>query len=190
MKQFTFYAQSRFFLQIPHKGRNITVKFSDLFRNYSSFTTTDSDLAEKIRKHRWYREGRIKEEEPKEVTEFKKKPVEVSQSVAATTLNELNERRQRAVKSLSLGGKRGRKPKEKEKVEIPEENEIKEEEKEIEDTGTGRENEFSADDVESLLEAVEFFAVNYGVDKKKIKNDADVKALCEQYNVTFNNYQL
>lgn len=189
MKRFTFYAQSKFILQIPNKGRNMTVKFSDVFRNYSSFTTTDSDLAEKIRKHRWFREGRIKEKEPKEITEFKKKPVEVSQSVAATTLNELNERRQRAVKSLSLGGRRGRKPKEKEKVEIPEEKKT-EEEKEVEDTNAVTGNEIQADDVESLLEAVEFFAVNYGIDKKKIKNDGDIKALCEQYNVTFNNYQL
>ena len=188
MKQFVFYAQSRFFLKINHKGRIMTVKFSDLFRNYSSYMTTDESLAEKIRATRWYKEGRIKEEEPREMAEENKKAI-VRQSVASTTLNELEERRRRAVASFKANPKRGRKAKEKVVVPEPEQND----EDVLEDDDDQEEiagDSFTSDDVETMLEAVEFFVSNYGVDKKTIRSESDIKDLCKKFNVQFKNYQL
>lgn len=194
MKQFVFYAQSRFFLKINHRGRIMTVKFSDLFRNYSSYMTTDESLAEKIRATRWYKEGRIKEEEPREMAEENKKTIE-HHSVASTTLNELEERRKRAVASFKANPKLGKKAKEKEKVVIPEPEPEKKDEDVSEDNPVGDQEEvsgdsFTSDDVETMLEAVEFFVSNYGVDKKTIRSESDIKDLCKKFNVQFKNYQL
>lgn len=192
MKQLVFYAQSRFFLKINHRGRIMTVKFSDLFRNYSSYMTTDESLAEKIRATRWYKEGRIKEEEPREMAEENKKTI-VHHSVASTTLNELEERRRRAVASFKVNLKRGKKAKE--KVVIPEPEPEQKDEDVSEDNTVGDQEEvsgdsFTSDDVETMLEAVEFFVSNYGVDKKTIRSESDIKDLCKKFNVQFKNYQL
>ena len=193
MKQFVFYAQSRFFLKINHRGRIMTVKFSDLFRNYSSYMTTDESLAEKIRATRWYKEGRIKEEEePREMAEESKKTL-VHHSVASTTLNELEERRRRAVASFKANPKRGKKAKEKEKVVIPEPEKKDEDVSDDDPVGDQEEvsgDSFTSDDVETMLEAVEFFVSNYGVDKKTIRSESDIKDLCKKFNVQFKNYQL
>lgn len=168
----------------------MTVKFSDLFRNYSSYMTTDESLAEKIRATRWYKEGRIKEEKPRETVEEDKKTI-VHHSVASTTLNELEKRRRRAVASFNANPKRGRKAKAKVVVPEPEQkNEDVSEDNPVGDQEEVSDDSFTSDDVETMLEAVEFFVSNYGVDKKTIRSESDIKDLCKKFNVQFKNYQL
>jgi hypothetical protein len=49
---------------------------------------------------------------------------------------------------------------------------------------------YPASSVSSLIEAKEFFSVNFGVDRNIVKTKAAVAELCAQYNVTFENYPL
>ena len=46
---------------VIHCGRMMYINFSAFFRGKSTYHTTDRELAEKIRAHKWYREGRITE---------------------------------------------------------------------------------------------------------------------------------
>lgn len=64
MTQYRFISKSKMSFAVRHNGRDTYVNFSIPYSNVSRFITTDKTLAEKIRKHIWFREGRIKEETP------------------------------------------------------------------------------------------------------------------------------
>jgi len=60
-KLYKFVASSSLSFAVIHCGRMMYVNFSAFFRGKSTYHTTDRELAEKIRAHKWYREGRITE---------------------------------------------------------------------------------------------------------------------------------
>lgn len=60
-KLYKFVANSSLSFAVIHCGRMMYVNFSAFFRGKSTYHTTDRELAEKIRAHKWYREGRITE---------------------------------------------------------------------------------------------------------------------------------
>lgn len=61
MKQYKFKANSSLSFALTHRGRQMYVNFSAAYRGVAMYITTDEALAEKIRAHRWFRQGRIKE---------------------------------------------------------------------------------------------------------------------------------
>ena len=60
-KLYKFVANSSLSFAVIHCGRMMYINFSAFFRGKSTYHTTDRELAEKIRAHKWYREGRITE---------------------------------------------------------------------------------------------------------------------------------
>ena len=93
-----------------HGGRQMYVNFSPAYRGLSYYITTDPGLAEKIRKHRWFREGRVSEEvveiQPaKEVKPFHptmppepKKYSILGKSMASAMLPSLNRKKSRLLR--------------------------------------------------------------------------------------------
>lgn len=158
-----------------HGGRQMYVNFSPTYRGLSYYITTDPGLAEKIRKHRWYREGRVSEE----VVEIQ--PAKETKPFQPTMPPE---RKKYSILGKSMSSAMPGKPQLKEEL-VVKENFATEQSEEQQ-----KPQSFVADEVSSFMEAKEFFITNYGVQRSDVASKDAVAALCKEYNVSFPNYPL
>lgn len=174
MKQYKFTSRSALSFAVTQNGRQTYVSFSPAYRGLSFFITTDESLAEKIRKHRWYREGRINEQ----IVEIK--PAQEEKPFQPTMPPE--------PKKYSILGKTmatniQSKPQQKQEVV---QNELPQAEQTISETAPAH----VAEEVTSFMEAKEFFITNYGVSRSEVANKESIAQLCREYSIHFPNYQL
>lgn len=158
-----------------HGGRQMYVNFSPAYRGLSYYITTDPGLAEKIRKHRWFREGRVSEE----VVE-----IQPAKEVKPFQLTMPPEPKKYSILGKSMASAMPAKPQQKEEPVVKENLTTEQSE------GQQNPNSFVADEVSSFMEAKEFFITNYGVQRSDVASKDAVAALCKEYNVTFPNYPL
>ena len=172
MKQYRFRAQSKLSFPIQHNGRNTYVSFGSLYSGVSRFMTTDAILAEKIRKHQWFRIGLIKEDEPIviEKEENQSTPVAEEQQVQETSI---------FGKPLFSG-------------EEPEESTQPEETHTVEDEDTNQDETqgIRPEDVTSLVEAKDYLKTYYAAPREAIATRDKVIEFCKQNNIVFPNLDL
>ena len=189
MNQYKFTSRSSLSFVVHHNGRQRYVNFSPAYRNQSYYITNDPTLAEKIRQHRWFKEGRIKEE----IVEIKSaKPAPVYKPETP-----------KAPKPYSILGRQMASPKntvqdtpndiqntsnvilsEAKNLNTPNSNEHSDVAKEI----INQDPAFSPESVTSFMEAKEFFVSHYGITRSECASKAMLEALCQHYNVQFPNY--
>jgi hypothetical protein len=157
------------------------INFSAFFRGKSTYHTTDRELAEKIRAHKWYREGRITEiiEEDEDVIHDKNEENSVLQE------KEVKQR-------YSILGKRMC-------TYIPPASSNQEEKESRSTEQTGEKEEVIQEDrdiqedienVTSFLEAKDFFEVRFKVPRSQCGNKETLSSLCKEHGIQFPNYPL
>jgi hypothetical protein len=157
------------------------INFSAFFRGKSTYHTTDRELAEKIRAHKWYREGRITEiiEEDEDVIHDENEENSVLQE------KEVKQR-------YSILGKRMC-------TYIPPASSNQEEKESRNTEQTGEKEEVIQEDrdiqedienVTSFLEAKDFFEVRFKVPRSQCGNKETLSSLCKEHGIQFPNYPL
>lgn len=180
-KLYKFVANSSLSFAVIHCGRMMYINFSAFFRGKSTYHTTDRELAEKIRAHKWYREGRITEiiEEDEDVIHDKNEENSVLQE------KEVKQR-------YSILGKRmctyippassNQEEKESRSTEQTEEKEeVIQEDRDIQE---------DIENVTSFLEAKDFFEVRFKVPRSQCGNKETLSSLCKEHGIQFPNYPL
>ena len=184
MNQYKFTSRSSLSFVVHHNGRQRYINFSPAYRNQSYYITNDPTLAEKIRQHRWFKEGRIKED----IVEIKSaKPAPVYKPEAP-----------KAPKPYSILGRQMASPKntpnaiqsEPKNLNTPNSNEHSDAKELINHKSEiiNQDPAFSPESVTSFMEAKEFFVSHYGITRSECANKAMLEALCQHYNVQFPNY--
>lgn len=168
MKQYKFKSRSALSFAVAHNGRQMYVNFSPAYRGLSFYITTDPSLAEKIRKHRWFREGRIHEEVVEIQPAMEAKPYQPAMPQEPKKYSILG-------KSMSTA--------------IPKPHDVVAESAQ-QATSTVAAVTISPDEVSSFMEAKEFFIANYGLQRSDVANKEAVAALCKEFGVVFPNYPL
>lgn len=176
MKQYKFTSRSALSFAVTQNGRQTYVTFSPTYRGLSFFITTDESLAEKIRKHRWYREGRIKEQ----IVEIK--PAKEEKPFQPTMPPEP---KKYSILGKSMATRTPVKPQQQQE-ESPVISETPTVKQEPQEALSG----MVAEEVTSFMEAKEFFITNYGVARSEVANKEAVAQLCREYSIHFPNYQL
>ena len=176
MKQYKFTSHSALSFAVTHNGRQMYVTFSPAYRGLAYYITTDASLAEKIRKHRWYRDGRINEQ----VVDML--PPAEEKKFTPTAPPE--------PKKYSILGKSMSSPMPSVSKEIQPEAVSATIQEEYQSSKEQASTAIVADEVSSFMEAKEFFITNYGVQRSDVANKDAVAALCKEYNVTFPNYPI
>ena len=174
MKQYKFTSRSALSFAVTQNGRQTYVTFSPTYRGLSFFITTDESLAEKIRKHRWYREGRIKEQIVEIKPAKEEKPFQPTMPPESKKYSILGKTMATNIQS---------KPQQKQES-VQEE--LPSTEQEMNETAPLH----VAEEVTSFMEAKEFFITNYGVARSEVANKEAVAQLCREYSIHFPNYQL
>lgn len=180
-KLYKFVASSSLSFAVIHCGRMMYVNFSAFFRGKSTYHTTDRELAEKIRAHKWYREGRITEiiEEDEDVIHDENEENSVLQE------KEVKQR-------YSILGKRMC-------TYIPPASSNQEEKESRSTEQTGEKEEVIQEDrdiqedienVTSFLEAKDFFEVRFKVPRSQCGNKETLSSLCKEHGIQFPNYPL
>lgn len=180
-KLYKFVANSSLSFAVIHCGRMMYINFSAFFRGKSTYHTTDRELAEKIRAHKWYREGRITEiiEEDEDVIHDKNEENSVLQE------EEVKQR-------YSILGKRMC-------TYIPPASSNQEEKESRSTEQTGEKEEVIQEDrdiqedienVTSFLEAKDFFEVRFKVPRSQCGNKETLSSLCKEHGIQFPNYPL
>lgn len=181
-KQYKFKSRSAFSFAVQHQGRQVYVNFSAAYRGLSFYITKDEKLAEKIRQHRWFKQGRITEEvveikprqpEPAYVPKAPEPPKPYSILGKSMTGGQKQKREaviEQAAKAIEQSMPAASEPAEQEKQQ---------------DSGA-----FRAEDVTSFMEAKEFFITNFGVSRSECATKEALSALCREFNVEFPNYPL
>jgi hypothetical protein len=157
------------------------INFSAFFRGKSTYHTTDRELAEKIRAHKWYREGRITEiiEEDEDVIHDENEENSVLQE------KEVKQR-------YSILGKRMC-------TYIPPASSNQEEKESRSTEQTGEKEEVIQEDrdiqedienVTSFLEAKDFFEVRFKAPRSQCGNKETLSSLCKEHGIQFPNYPL
>lgn len=180
-KLYKFVANSSLSFAVIHCGRMMYINFSAFFRGKSTYHTTDRELAEKIRAHKWYREGRITEiiEEDEDVIHDENEENSVLQE------KEVKQR-------YSILGKRMC-------TYIPPASSNQEEKESRNTEQTGEKEEVIQEDrdiqedienVTSFLEAKDFFEVRFKVPRSQCGNKETLSSLCKEHGIQFPNYPL
>ena len=180
-KLYKFVANSSWSFAVIHCGRMMYINFSAFFRGKSTYHTTDRELAEKIRAHKWYREGRITEiiEEDEDVIHDENEENSVLQE------KEVKQR-------YSILGKRMC-------TYIPPASSNQEEKESRSTEQTGEKEEVIQEDrdiqedienVTSFLEAKDFFEVRFKVPRSQCGNKETLSSLCKEHGIQFPNYPL
>lgn len=170
MKQYKFKSRSALSFAVMHNGRQMYVNFSPAYRGLSFYITTDPSLADKIRKHRWFREGRIDEEVVEILPAMEAKPYQPAMPQEPKRYSILGKPMSTSV------------PKQHEPVaEMPQQVPAQE---------SAASAAISPDEVSSFMEAKEFFITNYGLQRSDVANKDAVAALCKEFGVVFPNYPL
>lgn len=163
-KLYKFVANSSLSFAVIHCGRMMYVNFSAFFRGKSTYHTTDRELAEKIRAHKWYREGRITEtiEEDEDVIHDENDVNSVLQKTDIPPASSNQEE------------------KESESAEPTKEKGIQED----------RDIQEDIENVTSFLEAKDFFEVRFKVPRSQCGNKEALSSLCKEHGIQFPNYPL
>ena len=180
-KLYKFVANSSLSFAVIHCGRMMYINFSAFFRGKSTYHTTDRELAEKIRAHKWYREGRITEiiEEDEDVIHDENEENSVLQE------KEVKQR-------YSILGKRMC-------TYIPPASSNQEEKESRSTEQTGEKEEVIQEDrdiqedienVTSFLEAKDFFEVRFKVPRSQCGNKETLSSLCKEEGIPFPTYPL
>jgi hypothetical protein len=194
--QYKFRSQSVPSFQVTHRGRKQYINFASTGNGISMFITEDECLARKICAHRWFREGRITLEttdtgQTKKPTTLHAPQAKIPEAYAVSghKMSALPYEKPtdnlsgtgwtpNAPTSLGVGEQR-----------IDKDASEGEEEESRSDAATDEATPtIPAESVSSLIEAREFFSVNYGVDRSLVKTKAAVAGLCAAYHVEFVNY--
>ncbi len=189
-KLYKFVANSSLSFAVIHCGRMMYVNFSAFFRGKSTYHTTDRELAEKIRAHKWYREGRITEtiEEDEDV---------IHDENDVNSVLQKTEVKQR----YSILGKRmctyippassNQEEKESESAEPTKEKESESAEP-TKEKGIQEDRDIQEDieNVTSFLEAKDFFEVRFKVPRSQCGNKEALSSLCKEHGIQFPNYPL
>lgn len=176
MKQYKFKAKSSLNFSIDHNGRAMYISFSPAYRGQSMFITEDAALAEKIKKHRWYREGRM----TLTVEDAAEKAPEVKPTAAAVP-----ERKPFNLSGMKVQVAAPTEPAHEAVVANPPYEQSAEPEAESE----GNEG-MKAEDVSSFMEAKEYMIDNFGIARSECPNKTALAGLMEQYGVEFPNYDI
>lgn len=179
-KQFKFTSHSALSFSVSVHGRQTYINFSPAYRGLSYFITTDELVAEKVRAHRWFREGRIKESVEELIPAKKEHPY-----IQAP----MPEKKKYSILGKTMAAPKSVNPQRQDM----EEDRVVKEEPTVEGTTDNAENgvsSFVAEDVTSFMEAKEFFITNFGIQRSEMPTKEAVSALCGQYNVVFPNYPL
>lgn len=170
MKQYRFRAQSKLSFPVQHNGRNTYVSFGSLYSGVSRFMTTDAKLAEKIRKHQWFRIGLIKEDEPIVIKkeENQSTPVAEEQQAQETSI---------FAQPLFSGTE-------------PKATEDEPKATEDEDTNQDETQGIRPEDVTSLVEAKDYLKTYYAAPREAIATRDKVIEFCKQNNIVFPNLDL
>lgn len=172
MKQYKFISRSALSFSVLHGGRQMYVNFSTAYRGLSYYITTDAALAEKIRRHRWFRDGRITEQAVEMEGPAEEKHYEPTMPPAP--------------KKYSILGKTMAAPQAPKTVKPqPEKLPVMEDQNPKETEGA---NPFMAEEVTSFMEAKEFFITNYGVQRSDVSSKDAIAQLCKEFGVVFPNY--
>lgn len=180
-KLYKFVANSSLSFAVIHCGRMMYINFSAFFRGKSTYHTTDRELAEKIRAHKWYREGRITEiiEEDEDVIHDENEENSVLQE------KEVKQR-------YSILGERMC-------TYIPPASSNQEEKESRSTEQTGEKEEVIQEDrniqedienVTSFLEAKDFFEGRFKVPRSQCGNKETLSSLCKEHGIQFPNYPL
>lgn len=172
MKQYKFISRSALSFAVMHGGRQIYVNFSAAYRNLSYYITTDESLAEKIRRHRWYRDGRIKEQVSDLDERVEEKPLEPTIPPEPKRYSIIGKKMSPASSAVN--------------EQVQTEASTEKEENKMQNENTSK--AFIAEDVTSFMEAKEFFITNYGVQRSDVSSKDAVSQLCKEYGVVFPNY--
>lgn len=180
-KLYKFVANSSLSFAVIHRGRMMYVNFSAFFRGKSTYHTTDRELAEKIRAHKWFREGRITEtmEEDENVIHEENEKVSVLQK---------KEERQR----YSILGKRMYTyiPPVSSNLEKKESGSTKQDGEKEESIQKDRDMQEDIENVTSFLEAKDFFEFRFKVPRSQCGNKEALSSLCRKHGIQFPNYPL
>lgn len=165
MTQYRFFSTSKLSFAIRHNGRDTYVNFGDLYANISRFNTTDKTLAQKIRKHRWFRTGLIKEETPQHLTDSMDNETTQADSQVPTLITEGDEVLQTA--------------------DEPQQGTTDEPQQ-----GTTESQGIRPEDVTSLAEAKDYLRTFYGAPRETISSRDKVAEFCTMNNIVFPNFDL
>jgi hypothetical protein len=159
------------------------VNFSSSFRGNSTFFTSDEQLAEKIRAHRWFREGRIQEIVIESTPQDETKAEAAAQTTTKTEVK------------YSITGKRFVRttatipttPADDDKGEetTPDTTESPDE-----TTNEEQKVELNPDDVTTFMEAKEYLIEAYGIKRSTIRTKDAMAEVCKEKGITFKNYDL
>ena len=179
MKQYKFKAKSSLNFSIDHNGRAMYISFSPAYRGQSMFITEDAALAEKIKQHRWYREGRMTltvEDAAEKAPEVKPTPTTVP------------ERKPFNLSGMKVQVAAPSEPAHEAVVANPPYEASADEATQVNE---GEESEgMKAEDVSSFMEAKEYMIDNFGIARSECPNKTALASLMEQYGVEFPNYDI
>lgn len=193
---YRFNAKSSLSFPVVIRGRETHVTFSSQYRDSTSFFTKDPLLADKIRHHRWFRQGRITEvvavEEPEETAKQEVAKESTAQHVYSilgrrlvsptrpSTVKETEEAASAEIHKETAPATEETVPTETaEQVEA-----VKEETTEEETTVEG----VQLDEVESFMEAKEYLVTHFEVERASLRSKQDIINFCEAHDITFPNY--
>lgn len=178
-KLYKFVANSSLSFAVIHCGRMMYINFSAFFRGKSTYHTTDRELAEKIRAHKWYREGRITEiiEEDEDVIHDEN---DVNSVLQKTEVKQRYSILGKWMCTYIPPASSNQEEKESESAEPTKEKGIQED----------RDIQEDIENVTSFLEAKDFFEVRFKVPRSQCGNKEALSSLCKEHGIQFPNYPL
>lgn len=178
-KLYKFVASSSLSFAVIHCGRMMYVNFSAFFRGKSTYHTTDRELAEKIRAHKWYREGRITEtiEEDEDVIHDEN---DINSVLQETEVKQRYSILGKWMCTYIPPASSKQEEKESESAEPTKEKGIQED----------RDIQEDIENVTSFLEAKDFFEVRFKVPRSQCGNKEALSSLCKEHGIQFPNYPL
>ena len=180
-RQFKFTSRSSLSFSVSVHGRQTYINFSPAYRGLSYFITTDEAVAAKVRLHRWFREGRIKESVEELLPAVKEK--EYIQAPVP-------QKKKYSILGKTMAAPMNAKPHQ-DTVPVAHEANNLPSASAVESPSPKEEvQSFVAEDVTSFMEAKEFFITNYGMQRSEVSTKEAVAALCKELNVVFPNYPL
>lgn len=195
---YNFMSHSSLSFKMLHKGRYQIIRFSQPYSGASRFMTTDKELADKIKEHRWFRKGLITLQE-ETIDESAKVHAERRQASAPSPKPTYN------INKMKMGGtiptQAHKSVVDMVKEELPAEGATTTEET-VHPASTGQipeetemqmENgadELTIESVESFLEAREYLAQVHNIDKNLIRSNDQLAQVVSQLGIEFPNFPL
>lgn len=202
---YNFTAYSAMSFPIVHRGRKIFVNFSLPVNGVARYLTKDKELAEKICKHRWFRQGLIRMTEENENENLAKtapetpailphkpsysilgKPMSAKIPTFSSPVAPENDDKEDLSEEKTLP--EGPAESSMETVGMPITTETVSDDI-VTDTDE-TEEQFTPESVSSFLEAREYLVNRLGIDRELCQNKQAIASICEKYGISFPNYKL